>query len=78
MIDRQIRCLLEYDVKHRDAKNFGFFGKLFSLFYKNHFFAGITYWYGIKERVGIEFLLVRKRIFDLYDTFKVFDKEGAN
>uniref|UniRef100_A0AAU8AW20 ZOT protein n=1 Tax=Dulem virus 51 TaxID=3145762 RepID=A0AAU8AW20_9VIRU len=75
MIDRQIRCLLEYDVKHRDAKNFGFFGKLFSLFCKNHFFAGITYWYGIKEKVGIEFLLVRNRIFDLYDTFKVFNGE---
>lgn len=75
MIDRQIRCLLEYDVKHRDAKNFGFYGKIFSLLFRNHFFAAITYWYGIKEKCGIEFLLVRNRIFDLYDTFKVFDKE---
>ena len=45
------------------------------MFCKNHFFAAITYWYGIKEKVGIEFLLVNNRVFDLYDTFKVFDKE---
>lgn len=75
MIDRQIRCLLEYDVKHRDAKDFKIFGKILSKIWGGHFFAAVTYWYGIREKLSFEILPVNLRVFDLYDTFNVFDKE---
>ena len=72
MIDRQVRCLLEFDVKHRDGKNNRLFGRVLSLFTGGNFFMAIKYWYGIREKVGIEYLPINYRIFDMYDTFKIF------
>lgn len=72
MIDRQIRCLFEYELKHRKVNNFKI-GKLcpFPLF------AAVTYWYGVNERVGIEFFTYRKKwgkFYDSYGTFELDDK----
>ena len=75
MIERQIRCLLEYDCKHRDGKHCGLFGLVLSLLQGGHFFCCVTYWYGVREKVGFKYLPVSQRIFDLYDTFTVFDNE---
>ena len=74
MIDRQIRCLLEYDVKHRDAKNFQIVGKFLSFIFGGHFFMAVTYWYGIREKCGVEYLPIMPHVFDLYDTFKTFEE----
>lgn len=75
MIDRQIRCLLEYDVKHKDAKNFKAIGRFLSLFSGGHVFVATTYWYSVRERVGMQYLPINPRVFDLYDTFKTFADE---
>lgn len=77
MIDRQIRCLLEYDCKHRDGRHCGFMGIIMSLLFGGHFFACVTYWYGVREKVGFKVLPISERVFSLYDTFTIFDKDGV-
>lgn len=75
MIDKQIRALFEYEVKHRKANNFGFIGALLSIFRINLFFA-ITYWYGVKQKCGVEQFSTNKKYTAIYNTFQRFGKEG--
>lgn len=73
MIDKQIRSLVEYEVKHRKFNNFGKFGQLVNVVLAGRALCvGVTYWYGMKERLGSEFFLGRKRYYELYDTLKLF------
>ncbi len=73
MIDKQIRSLVEYEVKHRKFNNFGKVGRLLNLVMGGRALCvGVTYWYGMKERLGAEFFLGRKRYYELYDTLKLF------
>lgn len=77
MIDRQIRAFIEYDVKHRNAKNFHVFGFFLSLFFGGSLFTCVTYWYGIKERVNMEFLRYRRKIAKFYNTYQIFNKQDS-
>lgn len=73
MIDKNIRGLVEYEVKHRKLNNVGWVGKLASLVFLGHpVICCVTYWYGQKMRISSEFILGRRRYYRLYDTFKVF------
>jgi Zonula occludens toxin len=67
LIDRQIRCLFEYEVKHRKANNFSW-GKYFPF----TIFVAVTMWYGVREKVNAEFFMYRKKYGALYDTFTYF------
>jgi len=69
LVDRQIRSLFEYEIKHRKVNNF----KLARLLPLSTFCA-IEYWYGVKERVGSEFFFYSKKYGNLYDTFKNFEE----
>lgn len=71
MIDRQIRCLIEYDIKHRKANSFGTIGMLIPI----PLFAAVTYWYGVKEKCGVEFFTYNKKYAKLYDSYAVFDEK---
>lgn len=74
MIDKQIRSLVEYEVKHRKFNNFGKVGSLLNaVMLGRAVCVGVTYWYGMRERLGSEFFLGRKRYYELYDTLKLFD-----
>lgn len=73
MLDRQIRSLIEYEVIHRKVNNYGWFGKILGLLSGGALFAAVKMWYPMKERVGAEFFLARKKYYSLYDTFKMFD-----
>ena len=73
LIDRQIRALVEYEVKHRKVNNFKF-GKLSPV----PLFCSVYYWYGVRERLGCEFFTYRKKLGSLYDSYKMFEKSGAN
>lgn len=73
MIDKQIRCLVEYEYKHRKLSNFGIFGKILNLFYGGKTFCKITYWYPIKERLGSEMFHFNRKYADLYDTYEDFE-----
>lgn len=69
LIDRQIRALVEYEVKHRKVNNFKI-GKLLPF----PAFCSIYYWYGVRERLKAEFFFYNKRLGNLYDSYKMFEK----
>jgi zona occludens toxin (predicted ATPase) len=69
MIDRQIRGMFEYEYKHRKVNNFG---PLWLIPWT--FFVVIQTWYGTKHlRIGSEFLVYKKRIGRIYDSYTMFD-----
>lgn len=78
MIDRQIRCLIEYEVIHRKASNFGTMGTLFSMFSGGNLFVAITMWYPLREKIESEFFRANKKYFTLYDTYNTFNADESN
>jgi len=66
MIDRQIRCLVEYEIAHMKVNNY------FRIIPITVFLA-VQRWYGQKMKIGSELLTYRKKIANLYDTYKMFD-----
>lgn len=68
LVDRQIRSLFEYEIKHRKLNNFKV-GKFLPV----SAFCAVEYWYGVKERVGSEMFLYSNKYGKLYDTFKNFN-----
>lgn len=75
MIDKQIRALIEYEVKHRKLNNSGWVGRFMSLFAFGHpLVCAVTSWYGMRMRLGSEWLLGTKKYYRLYDTLKIFEK----
>lgn len=68
LVDRQIRSLFEYEVKHRKVNNFKL-GRLFPC----ATFCAIEYWYGVRERISSEIFFYKKKYGKLYDTFMFFD-----
>ena len=79
LVDRQIRSLVEYEVKHRKINNFGTGGVIVSLLLLGHpIFAAIEYWYGVKERCGMTMMVGRKKYYELYDSYKMFEGDEKN
>lgn len=74
MIDRQIRCLVEIEVKHRRLDKFGMKGKILSLPFGGKLFAAVNYYYGLNEKVGMTWYLPRKKYFKLYDSYNRFEQ----
>jgi len=70
LIDRQIRCLFEYEVKHRKVNNL-----LFLLPFTA--FAAIEYWYGAKVLIGKRFFLFNRQVASIYDSYTMFDEFEA-
>ena len=74
MIDRQIRSLVEIEVNHRKLANFGLKGLLLSLPFGGKLFCAVSYYYGLKEKVGTAWLLPRRAYFRLYDSYNRFEQ----
>ncbi len=72
MIDRQIRSLADYEIQHRDVKNYRAMGYVLSLLFGGHLFLAVKVYYGFREKIGQEFMLFNRRIANLYDTFSHF------
>lgn len=72
MIDRQIRSLIEYEYVHRKVSNFGWQGKILSIFMGGKTFVAVKVWYPMSEKVGQEFYHARKKFYRLYDTYGDF------
>lgn len=66
MLDKQIRSLIEYDVKHIKMNN-GFF------FFLPTSFLAVEKWYGQRMKLGQEVIWYRKRIAAMYDSYALFD-----
>ncbi len=73
MIDKQIRSLFEYEYVHRKLSNFGWRGKLLSIWTLNRLFVAVKIWYPLKERVGAEHFLYNHKYGDIYNTRAMFD-----
>ena len=74
MIDRQIRSLVEEEVKHRKLNNYGFGGIVLSLLtFQTSWFIAIYYWYG-GNRLKLDQTVFpyRKRYSEVYDSYKLF------
>lgn len=69
LLDKQIRCLLEYEIKHRKVNNFKFIGKILPF----STFACVTYWYGVREKMDVSFFKYRKSLSNMYDSYALFD-----
>lgn len=81
MIDRQIRVLIENEVKHRKLNNYGFGGGLLTLLtLGSTWFIGIEYWYGgNKLLIGREIFRYSSKVASIYDSYKMFDdSDGTN
>lgn len=72
MVDKQIRSLIEFEVRHRNTKSSGLVSIV--LMFAGNFLAIRTY-YGNKYRLGSEFLRYHRRIGEIYDTFALFDDQ---
>lgn len=74
MMDRQIRSLVEIEEKHRRLSNFGFKGKLLSLPFAGKLFGCVRYYYGLNEKVGMTWMLPKRKYFRLYDSYNRFGR----
>lgn len=66
MLDKQIRSLIEYDIKHIKINN-GFF------FFLPTSFLAVEKWYGQRMKLGSEVIWYHKRIAAMYDSYALFD-----
>lgn len=73
MLDRQIRGVIEYEVKHRKITNFGSAGFFIKLLSMGEVFVAVTLWYSMSERISAHFFRFHRKYARLYDTYKVFD-----
>ena len=72
MLDKQIRALVETEIRHRKLNNYGFGGLLISLTCQTWFVA-IEYWYGgNKLMLGKQLFRYNKKYAKVYDSYKLF------
>lgn len=72
MIDRQIRSLIEIEVNHRRMSSFGVAGFLLALPFAGKLFCGVSYYYGMRERLSSQWILPRRAYFRVYDSYNRF------
>lgn len=72
MIDRQIRGLLEYDIKHRALRNWNLAFALASLVCGGLFHC-VEYWYPCHLKTATNLGKFNKRIANCYDTMALFN-----
>ena len=72
MIDRQIRSLIEYNIMHRKASNFGIFGKVFTLLSFGSLFCAVKIWYPLNERIDSKFFRGSKKYYNIYNSYDFF------
>lgn len=89
MLDRQVRCLIEYEYLHRKVSNLGWRGWFLSfvMLSPGKLFSKVCIWYPMGERVNGQLYKAQKKYYNIYDTFAILDttdrvqwdgaKEGA-
>ena len=76
MLDRQVRCLIEYEEVHRKVSRFGYIGFFVGLLTGDNLYVAVKRWYPIKERVEGSFFVGSKKLFAIYDSYSHFDTPG--
>lgn len=69
LVDKQIRCLFEYDIKHRKLNNYGI-TRLFPI----PVFVAVTFWYCIKKKVTVDFFIYRRKYSRIYNSYQMFER----
>lgn len=78
MLDKQIRALVETEIRHRKLNNYGFGGLLISLTGMTWFIA-IEYWYGgNKLKLDQQIFPYFKRYAQVYDSYKLFSDMASS
>lgn len=72
LIDRQIRAFIETEFKHRNVRNYKFFGWILALI-TGGLFCRVEYWYGTRLKVGSQYFLLNKKKAAIYDTSLIFE-----
>lgn len=67
MIDRQIRSMADFEVKHFLMNKYKWF-----MFLPCKVFAAVTKWQGTGFKGSVQFILFRKRVARRYDTMRLF------
>lgn len=70
LLDRQIRCLIEYEFKHKVLNNHKWF-KLLPF----KCFIVTEYWHGLREKLSTNLVPFKKSIARYYDSYTMFTKE---
>lgn len=73
MLDNQFRMLVETEVNHRRMSAMGLAGYLMALPFRNRLIVAVRSAYQINERTGSQWLLVNRRDWAMYDSYKKFD-----
>lgn len=69
MLDKQIRSVVEIEIRHRNMANFGLAGRLLSLLVGGKLFACIGYYNGLNERISVQYVLGRRHLYKFYDSY---------
>lgn len=79
MLDKQIRALVETEVRHRKLNNYGLGGKLLSLFTGlSTWFIALEYWYGgNKLLMGKNVFRYQRKYEKVYDSYRLFTDIAA-
>lgn len=76
LIDRQIRGCFEFEVNHKKMMHYKTLGAVLSMPFRGNLFIAVTHWYGAKGKdsvTGSKFFFGRKKLYDLYNSYKIFD-----
>lgn len=73
MIDNQFRMLIEIEINHRRFSQAGLFGWLVSLPFRGRLMLTVRYMFQLNERLGMRWILVSKRDWQMYDSYKTFN-----
>ena len=73
MLDRQVRCLIEYEEIHRKVSRFGYIGFFVGLFTHDNLYVAVKHWYPIRERIEGNFFFGSRKLFAIYDSYNHFD-----
>lgn len=75
MLDRQVRCLIEYEYIHRKVTNMGIKGLFLSclMFSPANLYCKVRMWYPMKQHISSEFFSGKRKYFEIYDTFAMLD-----
>lgn len=73
MLDSQLRGLMEYEIIHRKASNFGLKGMFLSvLFMTPTLILAVRVWAVMRERIDAQVFRYSRRIARMYDTARIF------
>ena len=77
LIDRQIRGLFELEVNHKKIMHYKMIGALLSMPFRGKLFLAVTHWRGVSGKdgvVGSQWFVGNKKLYSLYDSYKIFER----